>query len=345
MKSFPMFLRTTGRRVVIVGGGEQAAQKARLIQKTDATLVLVAQTLEPELEGLVQEGKAQQVTQLNAKVFEGAAMAIVGSGCPGLDGAAHALAKAAHCPVNVVDQPHLCDLTVPALVDRDPIVVAIGSEGTSPVLTREIKTRMEEILPQNLGGLAALAGRLRPAVARCIPRAKRRAFWGWVFRDGPRDMWVQGAEREAAKVIKDAIARGSAPSSEKGGHVSLVGSGSGVRDLMTLRAVQRLQEADVIFYDRTDQASVLELARRDAERVFLNESHASFDDTALMLSEARKGARIVRLVGGTAADIATQFAALSEVFASEFSVEVVPGVDEFSLPRTGGTYSQRFSRA
>ncbi|MEL7263083.1 MAG: bifunctional precorrin-2 dehydrogenase/sirohydrochlorin ferrochelatase, partial [Pseudomonadota bacterium] len=159
MKAFPMFIRTTGRRVVIVGGGEQAAQKARLLLKTDAMLVLVADTLEDELEGLVAAGRAEHVRTLTAEVFDDAAMAFVGTGCPGLDAAVHGLAKAARCPVNVVDQPDLCDMTTPAIVDRDPIVVAIGSEGTSPVLTRQIKTQLEQSLPQSIGGLAALAGR------------------------------------------------------------------------------------------------------------------------------------------------------------------------------------------
>ena len=153
MKAFPMFVRTPGRRLVIVGGGEQAAQKARLMLKTDAQLVLVAETLEDELKGLVDEGRAVHTHCLGVAVFDDAAMAFVGTGCPGLDAAAHALAKAARCPVNVVDQPDLCDLTTPAIVDRDPLVVAIGSEGTSPVLTRDIKTRLEQMLPQNIGGL------------------------------------------------------------------------------------------------------------------------------------------------------------------------------------------------
>ncbi|MEO0504129.1 MAG: NAD(P)-dependent oxidoreductase, partial [Pseudomonadota bacterium] len=269
MQAFPMFIRTTGRRVVIVGGGEQAAQKARLLLKTDAQLVLVADTLEDELQGLVASGRAEHVAALTIDVFDDAAMAFVGTGCPGLDAAVHGLAKAARCPVNVVDQPDLCDMTTPAIVDRDPIVVAIGSEGTSPVLTREIKTQLERTLPQSLGGLAALAGRLRPSVTRHVPRAGRRAFWAWVFKGAPRATWVRGAEREAARAIKDAIAAGGAPEAVSTGQISLVGAGPGARDLLTLRAVERLQEADVIFYDRLVDEAVLELARRDAERVFV----------------------------------------------------------------------------
>ncbi|MEO0917077.1 MAG: NAD(P)-dependent oxidoreductase, partial [Pseudomonadota bacterium] len=273
MKSFPMFIRTTGRKVIIVGGGEQAAQKARLILKTDARIVLAAPELDPELQALVDEGKAEwHPATPSSSVFEGAAMGFIATGCPGLDACLHGVAGLARCPVNVVDRPDLCDLTTPSLVDRDPVVVAIGTEGTAPVLARHIKTRVEEMLAPNLGGLAALAGRLRTSVAAQIPRNKRRAFWRWVFADAPRQSWVRGAEREAASQIKNAIAQRQAPDTSTNGSISLVGAGPGARDLLTLRAVERLQEADVIFYDRLMGEDVLELARRDAERIYVGKS-------------------------------------------------------------------------
>ncbi|MEY1556275.1 siroheme synthase CysG [Yoonia sp. R2331] len=332
MKSFPMFFRTTGRRVVIVGGGEQAAQKSRLLLKTDAQLVLVAATLEDELADLVAAGRALQVKTLDASVFTDAAMVFVGTGCPGFDAAAHALAKAAGCPVNVVDQPALCDITTPAIVDRDPIVVAIGSEGTAPVLTRQIKTQLERSLPQNLGGLAALAGRLRPAVARRVPQGQRRAFWAWVFKGAPRTDWTRGAERAAAGAIKDAIKARRAPDTASDmGHIALVGAGPGARDLLTLRAVERLQEADVIFYDRLVDAEVLELARRDAERVFVGKhvgAHQWPQDriNQMIVAAARKGARVVRLKSGDPGIFGRATEEIDAARAAGIPIEVVPGV-------------------
>lgn len=332
MKAFPMFIRTTGRRVVIVGGGEQAAQKARLLLKTDATLVLVARHLEEELQGLIDEGRATRVSTLSAKTFDDAAMAFVGTGCPGFDAAVHALAKAARCPVNVVDQPDLCDMTTPAIVDRDPIVVAIGSEGTAPVLTREIKTRLERTLPQNLGGLAALAGRLRPGVARNVPREGRRAFWAWVFKGAPRAAWVRGAEREAARDIKAAITAGGAvDASQTTGQIALVGAGPGARDLLTLRAVERLQEADVIFFDRLVDEEVLELARRDAERVFVGKhvgAHSWPQDriNQRIVAEAAKGRRVVRLKSGDPGIFGRATEEIDAARAAGIPIEIVPGV-------------------
>lgn len=331
MKAFPMFIRTTGRRVVIVGGAEQAAQKARLLLKTDAALVLVAPTLEDELQALVQDGRATHATDLSAQLFTGAAMAFIGTGCPGLDAAAHALAKAAHCPVNVVDQPELCDMTTPAIVDRDPIVVAIGSEGTAPVLTRDIKTRLEQMLPQTLGGLAALAGRLRPSVERRVPRARRRAFWAWAFKGAPRHAWARGQERDVARTLKSAIEAGGPPEQDSAGQISLVGAGPGARDLLTLRAVERLQEADVIFYDRLVDAEVLELARRDAERVFVGKhvgAHAWPQDRInhMIVAAARKGQRVVRLKSGDPGIFGRATEELDAARAAGVAVELVPGV-------------------
>ncbi|MCV6586975.1 MAG: siroheme synthase CysG [Marinibacterium sp.] len=331
MKSFPLFFRTSGRRVTIVGGDEQAAQKARLILKTDAEILIVADRLEPELAGLVAEGRARHSRRLTPDAFAGSAFAFVATGCPGLDASVQALARAARCPVNVVDQPALCDVTTPALVDRDPVVVAIGSEGTAPVLTREIKTRLETILPQNLGSLAALAGRLRPSVEARVPRARRRAFWAWVFKGAPRTDWTQGRERAAAADIKAAIGAGGAPRDAVSGSVSLVGAGPGARDLLTLRAVERLQEADVIFYDRLVDAEVLELARRDAERVFVGKhvgAHSWPQDRIndVIVAEARKGRRVVRLKSGDPAVFGRAGEEIDAVRRAGIPVEIVPGI-------------------
>ena len=331
MKSFPMFIRTTGRRVVIIGGGEQAAQKTRLILKTDAQIVLVAPQLDDELTAVVDQGRATHYTgPITPAVFD-AAMAFVATGCPATDACIHALAVSARCPVNVVDQPHLCDMTTPSIVDRDPVVVAIGTEGTAPVLARQIKTQIEQSLPINLGGLAALAGRLRGGVAARVPRPKRRAFWAWVFSGTARETWTRGAEREAAEAIKTAIAQGGAPRDNAEGSITLVGAGPGARDLLTLRAVQRLQEADVVFYDRLVDADVLELARRDAERVFVGKhvgAHAWPQDRIndVIVAQARKGLRVVRLKSGDPSIFGRAGEELESARAAGITVEIVPGV-------------------
>ena len=335
MKSFPMFIRTSDRRVVIAGGGEQAAQKARLMLKTDAELVLAAPVLDPELAALVTAGRAiHWRAGISSEFFRGAAMAFIATGCPAADACLHALARAAGCPVNVVDRPELCDLTTPSLVDRDPVVVAIGTEGTAPVLARQIKTRIEEMLPPTLGGYAELAGRLRSVVARAIPRERRRRFWSWVFDGPPRAAWDRGAEREAALLIKDAIA-GTEAMGPTEGSIAFVGAGPGAADLLTVRAVQRLQEADVIFYDRLVDPSVLELARRDAERVFVGKhvgAHAWPQERicGVIVAAAREGRRVVRLKSGDPGIFGRLTEELDAARVAKIKVEIVPGVTAVS---------------
>lgn len=327
-----MFIRCAGRRVVIAGGGEQAAQKARLMLKTEARIVLLAPDLDPELADLVARGRAvQDKARVTPDSFADTAMCFVATGCPGLDGALHSLAKEAGALVNVVDQPDLCDITTPSLVDRDPVVVAIGTEGTAPVLARQIKTRIETLLPPTLGGFAALAGRLRGAVAARVPRQSRREFWQWAFSDAPRNTWIRGAEREAAQSLKDAIAAGGTPARAGSGSIALVGAGPGARDLLTLRAVQRLQEADVIFYDRLVDPDVLELARRDAERVLVGKvvgastwPQARIDE--VIVAAARAGKRVVRLKSGDPSIFGRATEELSAARARGIPVEIVPGV-------------------
>lgn len=332
MKTFPMFLALSGRRVVIAGGGEQAAQKARLMLKTEAHLVIASPDLDDELTALVASGRAiHHSGEVTADTFTGTALAFIATGCPGRDAALAALAKAAGTTVNVVDQPDLCDAYTPSIVDRDPLVVAIGTEGAAPVLARQVKTKIETMLEPRLGDFTAMAGRMRSAVARRVPKPARRAFWRWAFSETPRRLHASGAERDAARALKDAIAAGGAPDAQPEGLISLVGAGPGARDLLTLRAVQRLQEADVIFYDRLVDPDVLELARRDAERVFVGKevgasSWPQHKIDAVITAAARKGQRVVRLKSGDPGIFGRATEELAAARAHGITVEIVPGV-------------------
>jgi uroporphyrin-III C-methyltransferase / precorrin-2 dehydrogenase / sirohydrochlorin ferrochelatase len=329
MKTFPMFLQMAGRHVVIVGGGEQAAQKARLMLKTEARLVLVAPKLDPELAALVTTGRAEQIMTLTVDVFRDAALVFIATGCVGYDYAAHALAKAAGALVNVVDRPALCDATTPSIVDRDPVVVAISTEGTAPVLARQIKSKMETLLEPALGELAALAGRLRPEVNHRIPQRERRFFWDWVFNGPPRQAMARGAGREAAALVKDTLAAGGTGAIH--GAIALVGAGPGAADLLTLRALRLLQEADIIYYDRLVDPAVLELARRDAERVFVGKEVGASSwpqdrINAVIVAAARQGKKVVRLKSGDPGIFGRVSEELAAAQDAGIPVEIVPGV-------------------
>ncbi|MEO0402603.1 MAG: siroheme synthase CysG [Pseudomonadota bacterium] len=348
MKTFPMFLTMTDRRVVIVGGGEQAAQKCRLMLKTEAQIEVLADGLDVELHCLAQSGRIIWTQgPITPAQFEGAALVFVATGCPAQDACLHMLAKAGGAVVNVVDRPDLCDAITPSIIDRDPVVVAIGTEGTAPVLARQIKTKLEEMLEPRLGDLAALAGRMRGhAAARLGPR-QRRDLWAWVFGGPVRAQHTQDGDGPVAAAIKSVIASGTVP--EKGpAPVALVGAGPGSSDLITLRGVQRLQEADVIFYDRLVDPGVLELARRDAERVYVGKApgcHAWPQDRInnLIVSAALRGQRVVRLKCGDPGVFARGAEEADALTEAGLSYEIVPGVTAASgaAAAVGGFLTER----
>ncbi|MGR3631154.1 MAG: NAD(P)-dependent oxidoreductase [Limimaricola soesokkakensis] len=314
MKAFPMFLATTGRRIVILGGGEQAAQKARLVIRTDAEIVVAGFEFDEELRALAQEGRVrlEDAKEIRAGLFERAALVFVATGSAGADGALHALAKALGAPVvNVVDRPALCDALTPSIVDRDPVVVAIGTEGTAPVLGRQIKTAVETMLEPRLGALAALAGRMRGAVGQRFSARARRDFWVWVFSGPVRAAHAAGSERRAAQLLKARLDEGPGPVE---GSVAYVGAGPGEADLLSLRGVRRMQEADLVVHGPDLPPALLELARRDAERL------VSDDPVSVGLAAAQEGARVVVLVPGAAATLP------EPLQAARVSVEHVPGV-------------------
>ncbi|MCI4663789.1 MAG: siroheme synthase CysG [Neomegalonema sp.] len=331
MKSFPMFIDVANKKVAVFGGGEQAAQKTRLLLKTEAKPLLVADILNDELSGVVAQGRAEHAPMASwAQAVQGARFAFIASGCAGADAAAAAIAKGCGVMTNVVDRPELCDLTTPAIVDRDPVVVAIGTEGAAPVLARGVKTRIEQLLEPRLGDLAAYAGRIRAAVAQKVPRARHRAFWAWVFGGAPRRAFAKGEEDAATRLIAEAVEKGGEIVASNG-LVSLVGAGPGSPDLLTLRAVQRLQEADVIYYDRLVDERVLELARRDAERIYVGKKPGAHSWPQARISraiaaEGEAGKRVVRLKCGDPLVFGRAAEEAEALEAAGVAWEVIPGV-------------------
>ncbi|MEM9099672.1 MAG: bifunctional precorrin-2 dehydrogenase/sirohydrochlorin ferrochelatase [Pseudomonadota bacterium] len=269
MRNFPLFLNTKNETIVIIGGGETAAQKSRLLARTEARLIIMAKDLTEELSALVQSGRAEHVARDLALEDLNARLVVVATECAGFDAAAADLARQAGALVNVVDRPHLCDVNMPAIVDRDPVVIAIGTEGTAPVLARRIKSAIETMLEPGLGQLASLAGRLRPKVAHRIAPRDRRAFWDWFFgamRRQVRQTGLQQTERE----VDEVLALGQVPKQRSGGVVTLIEIPARAPDLISLRAVARLQTADHLAVEPNLPFETLELARRDAERSVLS---------------------------------------------------------------------------
>jgi uroporphyrin-III C-methyltransferase/precorrin-2 dehydrogenase/sirohydrochlorin ferrochelatase len=326
---FPAFHKVAGRRVVVVGGGHEAAAKIRLLSETKAEIVVYAPALDKETGvDLIAAHGDWRGKHPSPADLAGAALVFAATGTEEGDRAIHALAKQAGVPINVVDRPELCDFFTPAIVNRAPLAVAVASEGVAPVLSRHVRARIEAMLAPAFGDLAGLAERLRERAARKLASLpERRRFWARFF-SGPVAEYVfagriDDAEAEANRVLEiDPVFSG---------HVSLVGAGPGAEDLLTLRAQRALQEADVIVYDRLVPEAVLTQGRRDARRIFVGkakgEHSASQDEiNAILVREARNGNRVVRLKSGDPLIFGRAGEEMAVLRAAGISFDVVPGV-------------------
>jgi uroporphyrin-III C-methyltransferase / precorrin-2 dehydrogenase / sirohydrochlorin ferrochelatase len=328
VRYFPIFVDLDRQPVLVVGGGEQAAQKLRLLGKTTARIRIVAEALCPELKEAVAEGRAAWLAPaFHPDPLDGCRLAYAATDDLAEAALVAFAARARGIPVNAIDRPQLCSFITPAIVDRDPIVVAIGSEGTAPVLVGRIRAMLEARLPQNLGRLAEYAQSLRRRIAAAFGDGRaRRAFWERFF-DGPAsDAVIAGDGERAAVLVEEAIA-GTA----QRGSVALVGAGPGDPELLTLKAHRALQSADVLVIDRLVDPRIVDLARRDARRIHVGKAPggpATSQEAinAILIEEALAGHRVVRLKGGDPFVFGRAVEEILAVEAAGIPVEIVPGV-------------------
>lgn len=299
MDYLPVFLRLAGEAALVVGGGHVAARKVEWLLKAGARVTVVAPQLAPPLAQRVARGELSYVPEAFAPArLPDAAAIIAASDDRALNELVSHTARARGIPVNVVDSPELSSFIFPAIIDRAPIVVAVSSAGESPVLARRVRAQIEALLPTRLGALARFLGARRAAVKRALEPGARRAFWERLIDGRTAGEVLVGDERAAER----SFARELRTSGGGPGEVYLIGAGPGDPDLLTLRALQLLQQADVILYDRLVPEAILERARRDAERVFVGKEtgdHAGQSRiNELLVSLARAGRRVARLKGG-----------------------------------------------
>jgi uroporphyrin-III C-methyltransferase/precorrin-2 dehydrogenase/sirohydrochlorin ferrochelatase len=305
MRYFPAFTDLQGRTCLVVGGGETAARKVRLLLKARADVLLVAHSVCPELAGLAEVGTIRHAArEFRAGDVLGKALVITGTDKAEVDEAVAEIARIANVPVNAVDRPWASTFITPAIVDRDPLVIGISSGGAGPVLARQIRERLEAMLPARIGRLATFAEGFRGAIAaRLSPGPARLRFWQRVF-DGPvaTDV-IAGDEDSAAARMAEMLAEVDEGGAETAGEVAIVGAGPGDPDLLTFKAMRYLQRADVVVHDRLVAPEIVDYARRDAERVFVGKArgcHAVTQDriNEILLDHARQGLKVVRLKGG-----------------------------------------------
>jgi uroporphyrin-III C-methyltransferase / precorrin-2 dehydrogenase / sirohydrochlorin ferrochelatase len=311
MDYLPVFLQLRGARAVIVGGGRIAARKADLLLRAGARLTVVAPRLHEELRNRAASGELTHLAETFVPAhLDGAAVAIAATALKEVNTTVSAAARERAVPVNVVDDASLSTFIFPAIIDRSPVIVAVGSAGQAPVLARWVRERIEAMLPARLGALARFMGERRQGVLRALGAAARRAFWERIVRGTAATRLLAGDEPGAqrafeAELLISQLTTSTATGGSALGEVYLIGAGPGDPDLLTLRALQLLQQADVVLYDRLVPPAVLEHARREARRIFVgkvhggSEGHTPQEDIhQRMIGFAREGLKVARLKGG-----------------------------------------------
>lgn len=324
MKQFPIFLNTSGKRICLIGDGEDIVAKARLVAKSDAHIEIYANAPDDALAAFIAENAAAEPKGRFAiyhRAFEeadledGARPPVIFAYLSAEAHQAEAILSAANLPYCVIDNLARSQFTTPAIVDRAPLTIAIGTEGTAPVLARKIKAELEERLPQSIGSLARLAGHMREMVGAKLAPSLRRHFWARFFDDSAL---LAEANHEALAKRADELLCDVQDAFDKKQHdVWFVSAGPGNPDLLTMQARRLLADADVILHDRLVPAEILELARREAEVIEVGKTGfgASWhqdDINQLMVTKARQGHKLVRLKSGDA----TIFGRLDEEIAA-----------------------------
>ncbi|AJJ60064.1 siroheme synthase [Yersinia pseudotuberculosis] len=329
MDYLPLFADLKQRPVLIVGGGEVAARKIELLHRAGAQVWVVAQTLSSELEQQYQDGRIHWLAQdFLPEQLDNVFLVIAATNDTVLNAAVFAAADQRCILANVVDDQPLCSFIFPSIVDRSPLVVAISSSGQAPVLARILREKLEALLPTRLSDMAAIAGRWRGRVKQHMTSmGERRRFWEHAFSGRFASLISRGQLTEAENELQLSLEG----QHRALGEVALVGAGPGDAGLLTLRGLQVMQQADVVLYDHLVSPEVLDLVRRDAERICVGKRAGAHSVTQeatnqLLVTLAQQGKRVVRLKGGDPFIFGRGGEELQVVAQAGIPFQVVPGV-------------------
>ena len=352
MDYFPVFLDLKNRLCLLVGGGEVATRKGRMLAKAGARLRIVSPDISAELRELV----AQHQGELHEREYRSTdlcdcVLAIAATDIEALNETVSADAQALHLPVNVVDSPALCTYITPAIIDRSPLLVAVSSGGEAPVLARLLRAKLETLVPAGYGRLARIASQWRERIkARFAEGDSRRKFWEKILQGPAAELVMNGQEAAANQLIEAELAADQAQLTC--GEVYLVGGGPGDPELLTLRALRLMQQADVVLYDRLVSDGVMELVRRDAERIYVGKrrsEHAMEQENInqLLVDLAQQGKRVLRLKGGDPFIFGRGGEEIELLAQHHIPFQVVPGITAASgcaayagIPLTHRDYAQ-----
>ncbi len=352
MDFLPLYYQLNNKPCLIVGGGQVALRKASLLQRAGAAIYVVALEINTELQQLAEKSGGQsRIGQYQSSDLDGRFLVIAATDVESLNAQVSKDAQQRHIPVNVVDNPDLCSFILPAIIDRSPLIISVSSGGKSPVLARMLRSKIESIIPSAYGQLARLVGSFRDRVKKRFHDIdERRNFWEETLQGPIAEMVFAGKQDVAEEMLQQQLAGSIQPSPS--GEVYLVGAGPGDPDLLTFKALRLMQKADVVLYDRLVSKQIVDLTRRDAEKIYVGKARSDHavpqqDINQLLVSLAKQGKRVVRLKGGDPFIFGRGGEEIEELVQHRIPFQVVPGITAASgcaaysgIPLTHRDYAQ-----
>ena len=332
MDALPIFLKLKNARALVVGGGDIAERKIDLLIRSGADITVVSPSLGSQVHALFLAEKIQWIEDcFRPELLTDISIVIAATNNREVNAEVSKTAAQRRIPVNVVDQPDLCTFTVPSIVDRSPVIICIGTGGASPVLARMLKARLETLIPAAYGQLASLARDYRDRVKTALGKIdSRRGFWEEVFQGRVAELIFAGKKHSAQLELEKMIDSTNDHHFERG-EVYLVGAGPGDPDLLTFRALRLMQRADVVLYDRLVAPAIVDLVRRDAERIYVGKEKSNHvvsqgDINKLLLNLAKEGKRVLRLKGGDPFIFGRGGEEIEGLVDENIPFQVIPGV-------------------
>ncbi len=353
MEFFPIFFDIKGKPCAVIGGGDVAARKVAMLLNSGGKVTVVSPALCFNLEQQLEKGHITHIpARFSAEHLEQAVLVIAATDDRAVNHQVSEVCKMLRVPVNVVDDPEHCSFIMPSVIDRSPVIVAVSTGGSSPVLARLLRARLETLIPGAYGRLATLAEKFRGKVKQHFTEpGQRRIFWEKIFQGPIAEMVFAGREEQAGSALERAISA-EASDTQPQGEVYLVGGGPGNPDLLTFRALRLMQQADVIVYDNLVTPEVLEMTRRDADRIFVGKQRANHamrqeEINELLVKLAKEGKRVLRLKGGDPFIFGRGGEEIETLSANHIPFQVVPGITAASgvasyagIPLTHRDYAQ-----
>jgi uroporphyrin-III C-methyltransferase/precorrin-2 dehydrogenase/sirohydrochlorin ferrochelatase len=353
MEFLPVFFDIKGKPCAVIGGGAVAARKVAMLLNSGGKVTVVAPELCSTLKQQAESGAIFHIqSRFAPEHLNEAIIVIAATDNREVNKQVSEVAKAHRLPVNVVDDPDFCSFIMPSVIDRSPVIVAVSTGGSSPVLARLLRARLETLIPGSYGRLATLAEKFRGKVKQHFSESgQRRIFWENVFQGPIAEMIFAGREEQASNALSKAI-ESSGKDIQPQGEVYLVGGGPGNPDLLTFRALRLMQQADVVVYDNLVTPPVLEMTRRDADRIFVGKQRANHamrqeEINELLVKLAKEGKRVLRLKGGDPFIFGRGGEEIETLSANHIPFQVVPGITAASgvssyagIPLTHRDYAQ-----